>query len=777
VQVQFHPVKPPIIFIIQRYHSSMNSKKLQFINGLKRKLPRILLGFFFALIFASQAGGWITIPLIERLDGFVYDFRLRLTAPGGVDPRVVIIDIDEKSLRERELGGEGRWPWPRDRLALLVDRLFDDYNVSLTAFDVIFSERDESSGIRILEKLAKSDFKADSKFKSQYERIKPSLDFDAKFANSMKDRPVVLGFSFLNPGDTSHKGSLPSPVFNSEQLPITLVSPMIREGYTGNLARLQKMASDAGHINPIVDNDGIIRRIPMLVEYSDHQFYQSLGLASARTLLGGMPLKEVYANGADKTTFGGLEYLDVGGALLPVTEELTSFIPYRGPFKSFEYISASDVLNKTVPKEKLEGKIILVGTTAPGLLDLRATPVGKSYPGVEIHANMITGILDGTIKQAPVWTNAANLLLIVALGLLLALILPALSAVWGTIFSVLTLALVAWLNLYIYQAGVVMPVAALLSSLFLIYLINIAYGYFIESRSKRHITGLFGQYIPPELVDEMAKNPANFSMESESRDLTILFSDVRGFTTISESLDAKTLSEFINAFLTPFTRVIYKNRGTIDKYMGDCIMAFWGAPISDADHARQGVISAFEMLKAMEELNIEFVRKNWPPIKVGIGLNSGKVSVGNMGSEIRLAYTVMGDAVNLASRLEGITKEYGVAIIIGEGTQKHLPDLIVRELDKVKVKGKDIAVTIYEPLGFSGTVPERTLTALALFNIALGNYRAQRWDEAESQFETLLADHSDTGEVLYMLYLDRIEHLRDNPPGENWDGSFTFTKK
>jgi adenylate cyclase len=474
---------------------------------------------------------------------------------------------------------------------------------------------------------------------------------------------------------------------------------------------------------------------------------------------------------------GGLEYLDVGGALLPVDVELASFIPYRGPYKSFEYISASDVLNKSVPKEKLEGKIILVGTTAPGLLDLRATPVGNAYPGVEIHANLITGILDGTIKQAPLWTYATNLILILVLGLLLALTLPALSPMWGTLLSFLILGAVTWLNLYIYQSGIVIPLAALLSSLLLIYLINIAYGYFIESRSKRLITGLFGQYVPPELVDEMAQNPANFSMEGESRELTILFSDVRGFTTISESLDAKTLSEFINAFLTPFTKVIYQNRGTIDKYMGDCIMAFWGAPISDTDHARQGVISAFEMLKAMEELNIEFVKRNWPPIKVGIGLNSGKVSVGNMGSEIRLAYTVMGDAVNLASRLEGITKEYGVAIIIGEETQKHLPDLVVRELDKVKVKGKDIAVTIYEPLGFQGSVSEVTLNALSLFNSALSSYRAQQWDEAESQFEILLADHATTGEVLYMLYLDRIDHLRDNPPGDGWDGSFTFTKK
>lgn len=225
------------------------------------------------------------------------------------------------------------------------------------------------------------------------------------------------------------------------------------------------------------------------------------------------------------------------------------------------------------------------------------------------------------------------------------------------------------------------------------------------------------------------------------------------------------------------TKVIYDHRGTIDKYMGDCIMAFWGAPIQDEHHARHGVQSAFEMLKAMELLNAEFIKKGWPPIKVGIGLNSGRVSVGNMGSEIRLAYTVMGDAVNLASRLEGITKEYGAAIIIGHETRLELPDLIAREVDKVRVKGKDIPVQIYEPLGFEGAVSEEQLAALALFENALNAYRIQDWNTAQGQFEHLLQRYPSTGEVLYPLYLDRIAHLRDNPPGDQWDGSFTFTKK
>jgi adenylate cyclase len=754
----------------------MNSGFHSIITSLKKRLPRIAIGAILIAIFSLQAGGWLSIPFIERMDGVLYDTKVRLSAAHDIDPRVVIVDIDEKSLQEREKGGEGRWPWPRDRLALLLDRLFNDYEASLTGFDVIFSERDESSGIRVINSLASNQLKDNAAFQKKYSSIKSQLDYDSLFANAIKDRPVVLGFSFLNPGDTTKKGELPPPAFSTNQIPITLVNALKRDGFTANLASLQFNAADGGHINPLIDSDGIIRRMPMLVQFGDN-YYESLGLASARILLGGMPLKEVVVDGVSPTTLGALEFLDVGGALLPVDQEIASYIPYRGPYKSFEYISASDVLNKSISKEKLEGKIVLIGTTAPGLLDLRATPVGNAYPGVEIHANLITGILDGTIKQAPLWTKAANLLIIVALGLILAFILPFVTPLIGTVISIAVIGFSITLNWFSFKGGYVLPLAALLDSLLFVYLMNIAYGYFVESRGKRLITGLFGQYVPPELVDEMAQDPGSFSMEGESKELTILFSDVRGFTTISESLDAKTLSEFINAFLTPFTKVIYKNRGTIDKYMGDCIMAFWGAPITDADHARHGIISAFEMLKAMELLNEEFINKGWPPIKVGIGLNSGRVSVGNMGSEIRLAYTVMGDAVNLASRLEGITKEYGAAIIIGEETYRQLPDLIAREVDRVRVKGKDVAVTIYEPLGFEGTVNDRTLEALALFKSALAAYRKQEWDSAEQQFIHLLNQFPDTGEVLYPLYLERIAHLRQDQPGANWDGSYTFTKK
>ena len=752
----------------------MNVLKKEFY--LNNRFIRTVLGLLIALFFIAQAGNWIEIPFIEHTDGLLYDARLKLTAPGGVDSRIVIVDIDEKSLLEREQGGEGRWPWPRDRLALLNKQLLEHYQVALVAYDVLFSEKDESSGLRSIEKIAKKGLNQNPAFVAELNRLKPELDFDGRFAASMKDQPVVLGFTFLPPTEKAQKGQLPPAALTTKMLPQSAVNPVSRSGYTANLNVLQAGAADGGHINPIVDPDGVIRRVSMLVAHEDG-YYESLALASARTLLGGLPLNVLLTPGTSEDQFGSVAALDVGGAALPVNAELISYIPYRGGFKSFEYISAADVINQKLPAKALEGKIVLVGTTAPGLLDLRTTPFSNTYPGVEIHANLIAGILDGSVKQSPLWVQSVNFLLIALLGIALALVLPWLKPLWGLVGSSLVVVSALAMNLWLYYLGFVFPLAGLLGVGIGLYLLNVAYGYFVESRSKRLMTGLFGQYVPPELVDEMAKNPANFSMAGESRELTILFSDVRGFTTISESLDAKTLSEFINAFLTPFTKVIYDHRGTIDKYMGDCIMAFWGAPIHDADHARQGVVSAFEMLKAMEQLNTEFIKRNWPPIKVGIGLNSGRVSVGNMGSEIRLAYTVMGDAVNLASRLESITKEYGAAIIIGEETRTQLPDLVAREVDKVRVKGKDIPVQIYEPLGFVGSVSEAQLKALALFEKALQAYRQQAWDSAQAQFEELLKHHGSTGEVLYPLYLERIAFLRDNPPGEHWDGSFTYTKK
>jgi adenylate cyclase len=309
----------------------------------------------------------------------------------------------------------------------------------------------------------------------------------------------------------------------------------------------------------------------------------------------------------------------------------------------------------------------------------------------------------------------------------------------------------------------------------MLFIVNMGYGFFVEARGKRQITGLFGQYVPPELVDEMAKDPGKFSMRGESRDMTVLFTDIRDFTSIAERLDPETLSQLMNEFFTPLTEIIQKYRGTIDKYMGDCIMAFWGAPVKDPLHARNAVLAALEMQRAVGDMHAAFKARNWPEIRIGIGVNSGRMSVGNMGSRVRLAYTVVGDAVNLASRLEGVTKEYGVAILVGEDTKRAVTNISFREIDRVRLKGKDTAIAIFEPLGAEDCVTGNQLEEVRGFAEALNAFRAQDWQGAEQQLIVLKKRFSPAH--LYEVFLERIAVLRKQPPGPTWDGAFTFQTK
>lgn len=744
---------------------------------MKKHIVRIAIGLAVVALFLGHALEYYRLPLLGNLEAIVYDTRLRLTMPRTVDDRIVILDIDEPSLLEKEKGGEGHWPWPRDRLALLLDKLFDKYQVAIVGFDVVFAERDESSGIRVLEQLGENELKHVPQFQAAFTKLKPRLEYDDIFARKMKGRRVVLGYTFSSddPKLAPRKGTLPAPALAAGTFSGRRIGASSWSGYTANLDELQKSAAGAGHINPWTDDDGITRRVPMLAEYQG-AYYEPLSLAMVRVLLGAPPLKPLFEEEGWSGNYSGLEWLQVGSLRIPVDDTASALVPFRGRKGSFRYFSIVDVLNDRVDAAKLKGKIVLVGTTAPGLLDLRATPVDPVFPGVEVHANLIAGMLDGNIAQNPPYVVGAEFVMLLLSGLAMALLLPLLSPLKSTLVAALMLLLTLVTNVVVFQSGhVVLPLASGLALILLLFTLNTAYGFFIEARGKRQITGLFGQYVPPELVDEMAKNPDKFSMEGESREMTVLFTDVRGFTTISEGLDPKALSRLMNEFLTPLTEIIYKHRGTIDKYMGDCIMAFWGAPLPDPAHARNGILAGLEMHQALRDLRPQFKARNWPEIRIGVGLNTGRMSVGNMGSKIRLAYTVMGDAVNLASRLEGITKIYGADIIVGEGTRDAVPDVVFREVDRVRVKGKDVAVAIFEPLGLEGQVDKAKLDEMELYHQALKRYRAQDWDGAELQLLNL--QKMSPGAKLYKTFIGRIMFLRANPPGPDWDGAFTFETK
>ena len=732
-----------------------------------------MLGFAVVLVLLGHVAGRVRVPFIDSLEAFIYDGRLRLTMPRTQDSRIVILEIDEKSLVERDRGGEGRWPWSRDRLALLLDKLFNHYRVGVVGFDVVFAEKDESSGIRVLEQLSETHLKSVPQYRSALNEVRSQLDYDDLFARGMKGRAVVLGYTFL--GEDARKGALPGPVLTSAAFNGERPSLMSFSGYTGNLPGLQTSAASAGHFNPLPDNDGITRRVPMLVEYSGN-YYEPLSLAMVRLVHGFPPVRPASGNERWSAGYSRVDGLQIGTYRVPIDEIGAALVPYRGPRESFAYHSLVDVLNERIETARLKDKIVLVGATAPGLLDLRATPVDPVYPGVEIHANLIAGLLDRSIKHKPPYAAGAEFVMVLALGALMAWWLPALTPQQATIVTLSALMAAVAVNLgFFTYAHVVLPTACLLIAIVMLFTLNMAYGFFVEARGKRQITGLFGQYVPPQLVDKMAEDPKKFSMEGESREMTVLFADIRGFTSIAEGLEPKVLSQLMNEFLTPLTEVIYKHRGTIDKYMGDCIMAFWGAPLSDSGHARNAVLAALEMQRMLKGIQSDFRAKNWPEIRIGIGLNSGRMSVGNMGSKVRLAYTVVGDAVNLAARLEGITKEYGADIIVGEDTKNAVPDVLFREIDKVRVKGKDAAVSVFEPIGPSALVTSETLDEVRCFENALELYRKQQWDTAEEKLQQVRSISSD--QRLYDVFLERIPFLRAHPPGSAWDGVFTFRGK
>jgi adenylate cyclase len=737
-------------------------------EAMKRLLPRLLFGVLcVAWIFGHVVGSW-QIPLLTLLDNYSYDVRTRAFMPDTRDERIVIVDIDERSLGEL-----GRWPWNRKLMSELVRKLTDEYRVSVIGFDIVFAESDESSGLPVLDSLASGALEKNVEFRRIFEAQRPQLDYDRIFAETLRERPTVLGFHFSDRSGASPGSALPSP----QQFPTPLPPGQfpIWPGFGGNLAAFQEAAAGGGHFNPMIDEDGIIRRVPLLAG-TEGNYHPALSLAMLQLLVGEGKLLPYAPNPGEP-----VEVIEVigkrGMVRIPVDGEGCALIPYRGYEGSFPYIPAADVLAGRADPATLFGKIVLIGTSAPGLKDLRATPVGGSYPGVETHANLVVGALDGTIKEKPYYMLAAEVLALVLAGGALALALPFMSPLRGTLFTLSLFGVLLAGNLALWQAHIVMPIASVTLAILLIYGFNAAWGFFWESNAKRQFTALFGQYVPPELVDEMAKNPEEYSMEGRNAEMSVLFSDVRNFTTISEGLPPKELTALMNEYLGAMTLIIQRHRGTLDKYIGDAIMAFWGAPVSNPQHPREAVVTALEMQARLQSLGEAFQARGWPVLRIGIGINSGTMTVGDMGSPVRKSYTVMGDAVNLGARLEGITKQYGVAIAVGENTRNACPDIAFRELDKVRVKGKASAVSIYEPLGPLASLSPEQLAELTSWSQALALYRDKSWEAAEAMLRSLQQQAPDV--ALYGIYLNRIATLRKTPPDDSeWnDGVTTFKTK
>lgn len=738
---------------------------------MKRAPPGLAqagLSALFVLLIAAHVAGWIPIAPVQRVESWLYDAWLKRTAPAGVDDRVAILDIDEASLKS-----VGRWPWSRDTMSTLVEQLFDRYGVAAVGFDVVFAEPDTSSGLDTLKQLAYRDLAGSRDFRAALEELAPRLDYDARFARVLAERPISLGYYFIPEGYGDAKtGMLPPPSLAAAAFDPLRPGMPPPTGYGANLPAFQQAAQGAGFFNMRADEDGTARQMNLVSPYGAG-YYVALSASTLQVAFGGDPI----GADVDRRSMLGRQYvspwIEVGGIRVPLSADGTVHVPYQAG-SPFPYISAAQVLEGKAPPEQLENRIVLLGSTAPGLADLRVTPFSNAFPGVEIHAHLIAGMLDGTTRVTPPWADDARLVAVLLLGAVLTAVLLRFGPTVGLVASIALLA--ALLGAYgaAWSRYWVVPMAAPMLAILGLYALNTAYGLFAATRSKRQITKLFGQYVPPELAAEMSRNPAHYTMEGQSREMTVLFSDIRGFTNFSEKLPPAELAEVLNAYLSTMTRIVQQHRGTIDKYIGDAIMAFWNAPVDLADHATRAVDTALDMQAALPQLNREFAARGWPEVKIGVGVNTGRMSVGNMGSEFRMSYTVMGDAVNLGSRLEGITKQYGVGILVTQPTVEADPVHAFMKIDDVRVKGKETPVAIYQPMGRKGQLSDEAQMIARIFEAAFARYQAQDWDEATKMLSELKAAAPCS---LCDIYLERIALFREAPPPADWDGVFVYTTK
>ncbi len=704
---------------------------------------------------------------MQRVEGMLYDIRLLATLPEEkrqFDEQVIIIDIDEKSMRE-----QGRYPWSRSKVSDLVEKLMAAGVVTI-GFDIFFAEEERNPVQQIITK----NQQLSSNFLEKIEQLSPSVDADKILAKTLRDSEVVLGFLFDNTAKTT--GVIPDPVIDWK-IPVQQQSEIgVYFSVLGNIPVIQSAASGAGFINSVPDSDGFIRKASLVLNYRG-TLYPSLALEVARVYTLADNIKAVSKSSHGISWLQGISF---GNQLIPTNEKGQVIIPYKGEKYSFPYISATDVLNDRVDKDMLDGSIAFVGTSAVGLADLRTTSVGVQYPGVEVHANVFESLIHPEILPVePDTTLAIIFSLLLITGLTLSLTMAKQGPLVILLISLLSFSLHIGANWYLWMAmNISLPLFQILLLITFLTLYYSAIGFVNESNKRKYIKSMFNQYVPPAYIDKLLHSAKGLELKSERRIMTVLFADIRNFTSLSEQFTAEELSDFMQQYLTEVTGIIFSNQGTIDKYVGDMVMAFWNAPLDDDKHAYNAVTTALHMINATERLTEEFKQRNWPEIKVGVGLSTGEMNVGDMGSTYRKAYTVLGDSVNLGSRLESLTKYYGVDILINEQTYTEVCDvgILCRKIDKIQVKGKNEAVNVYQPIGKESEFDDAMKHYLCLHDKAMSRYLNGSWAEAIELFEQLKAS-STLSTKIYDIYLSRLASLKNTLPTENWEGVFSHKEK
>jgi len=744
----------------------MDLKKLKSLlipNGFMIGLGLTLLSLVFYIV---------GVPFLHAMEQKAYD--LHFLSRGAISPgnEVVIVGIDEKSVDLL-----GRWPWPRTRIAELVDRL-GSYGAKVIAFDIVFAEPDDSSGASVLGELkTKVD---DPRARAALDQAAREADNDSRFAAALeKNGNVVLGYFFFESLDlVQHRKNISAAPDYKLATRFTSIRYLDKDtapprlpravAIEQNIPQLAGAAAGFGYFNIKPDSDGTVRWATLVKQFGD-DLYPHISLEAVRRYLGA---QQLILNAAPY----GVDSIQIGDRTIATDEQGRLLINFRGPQKTFPHYSFVDVLNGSIPAAAFKDKIVLIGATAIGIYDMRVTPYSEAFPGIEINANIIDNILRNDSISRPDWVWAIDGLAIIVLGLVLSLVLTRFSPLMATMIAVGMLFGYASLNELIFVKWQIwLSTVYPGTTMILVFAGVITFRIVTEERKKKEIKEAFTHYVSPALVHDLLKDPSKLVLGGEERRLTVLFSDIRGFTTISEGLAPQVLVKLMNDYLTPMTDIVLKHGGTVDKYMGDAIMAFWGAPVWQEDHPQRACAAALEMLEKLAILQKEWAERGIPRLDIGVGISTGKLTVGNMGSATRFDYTVMGDAVNLGSRLEGMNKEYGTRIIVPKFTYEDVKsEFILRQLDCIKVKGKNIPINIYELMApTSGG--DHLREAARTFEAGLQAYFRRDWDQAEAQFrktlEILPADSPAT------VFLERLRNLRRQSLPDDWDGVYVMTKK
>ncbi|MDD5156679.1 CHASE2 domain-containing protein [Sulfurimonas sp.] len=735
-------------------------------KSLAQLFVALLIAFASTLVYLHMSA--LYLPFENKIKDLMFKVRGEIKG----NENIIIIDIDERSLKEL-----GQWPWSRDVVSKLLQNLAE-YEVGIVGLDIVFAEPDNSSPKKVFQKLGlKSDGIA---------------DYDALLAETISNTPTIVGYIFA----LSNDGIKPDAPPKSNAIIIERDRPkhssLIKPYRTIlNIESIQEGAYSSGYFNTIQDNDGVVRSIPLVMEYNGI-LYPSLSLEMTRIMLDKKKIAVAYDD-------RGVSQIELGETIIPTDFFARMQVNYRGKQSSYRYISAVDVYNKTEDASHIKGKIALLGTSAAGLLDLRSTPFDSVFAGVEVHANAIDNIINGNFISKPIWAVGVDIASITILALLTFAILLLPSATLSFISFVFLNSIIVGTHYYLMMhKGVMLDTFILLLTLSVLFVLGQAINYFLEIKQKEMIKGKFASKVSPAVMNDLLLVEGDIFTAKE-REISIFFSDVRGFTNISEAMgDPKSLIHLMNTYMDPMTEIIIKSHGTVDKFIGDAIMAYWNAPNEVENHADVAVCAALNQLHALKELN-EQIRlnpefknavlmadeKGIPIIDIGIGINTGMAIVGEMGSSSRSDYTVMGDPINLGSRLESLCKYYSSKLNISNFTKAQLNgNYIFRFLDLVTVKGKSEPIEIWQihdydkPLEGTlyGVTKEELEEELKIYHHAISLYKDTKFNEALEIFKTVDAKENKTNKMIYGIYIERCQHYLEIPP-QNFNGVFVHTSK